>query len=105
MVLEAETSYDPRELLGKLKAIESRMGRIAGEKWGPRPIDIDILFYGQRMVNDTDLTIPHPQFYNRPFAIILLGEVAPDYTPPFASKKIKDLLSGASREGIEVYCD
>ncbi|KAH6797843.1 Dihydropterin pyrophosphokinase / Dihydropteroate synthase [Perilla frutescens var. hirtella] len=63
------TKLDPRKLLEKLKEIERDMGRTAGIRYGPRPIDLDILFYGSRMVNTDTLTIPHERIWERPFVM------------------------------------
>ncbi|KAH6807236.1 Dihydropterin pyrophosphokinase / Dihydropteroate synthase [Perilla frutescens var. frutescens] len=63
------TKLDPRKLLEKLKEIEREMGRTAGIRYGPRPIDLDILFYGSRMVNTDTLTIPHERIWERPFVM------------------------------------
>jgi len=105
LALEVESTLTPQELLNRLKAIEEGMKRQKTEKWGPRIIDIDILFYENQIINEPDLTIPHPQFYNRLFAIIPMAEIAPDFIPPNSTKKIKELITGVSGEGIEIYCD
>jgi len=105
MALEVRCNYSPSELLTILKMIESMMGREDGTRWGPRVIDIDILFYGNNVINDNNLTIPHKEFYNRPFAIIPLAEISPDFIPPQSEKCIKDYTRELNNEGIEIYCD
>lgn len=106
MAVEVECDYSPRELLQVVKNIESKMGREKTTKrWGPRIIDIDILFYGNKIVNENDLIIPHKEFYNRPFAIKPLSDISPDFRPPLSNKKIKDYLSEIDNEGIEIYRD
>jgi 2-amino-4-hydroxy-6-hydroxymethyldihydropteridine diphosphokinase len=106
MALEVECSYSPEKLLQILKAIESRMGRKkVKQRWGPRIIDIDILFYGDKIINMEDLIIPHKEFYNRSFAIMPLAEISPDFIPPLSKKKIKDCLAEIDNEGIEIYSD
>ncbi len=105
IAVEVESPFTPEELLKKIKEIEKNMKREPAEKWGPRIIDIDILFYGTRQINQPDLVIPHPQFFNRPFAIIPMAEIAPDFIPPFSRKKVKELISGEMNEGITVYCN
>ncbi|MGQ9664487.1 MAG: 2-amino-4-hydroxy-6-hydroxymethyldihydropteridine diphosphokinase [bacterium] len=103
IAVEVETSFTPEVLLKKIKEIEKEMKRETVEKWGPRIIDIDILFYGSSQINQSDLIIPHSQFFNRQFAIVPLADIAPDFVPPFSQKKVKELISGEMDEGIEVY--
>ncbi len=105
MAVEIECPYSPRELLKLIKEIEVKMGRNETVRWGPRIIDIDILFYDNKMINDSDLIIPHPYFFERSFAIIPLAEIAPDFIPPATTKRIGELRNGVSSEGIEIYCD
>ena len=100
MAMEVECDYSPQVLLKIIKDIEANMGRKKTVRWGPRIIDIDILFYGNETVRQKDLIIPHQEFYNRPFAIKPLAEIAPDFTPPFSKKKIRDYLTDIDHEGI-----
>ncbi len=81
-VLEAETTLDPRELLARLKAIEAALGRQPGPRWGPRPIDLDILLFGDAHVAEPDLTIPHPALWDRLFVLAPLTELHPDLPAP-----------------------
>jgi 2-amino-4-hydroxy-6-hydroxymethyldihydropteridine diphosphokinase len=74
-VLEADTALEPRALLTTVKAIEQRLGRQPRPRWGPREIDIDILRYDNRTVDEPGLRIPHPELPNRPFLVDLLREV------------------------------
>jgi len=74
-VLEVETSLEPRPLLHALKRIEHQLGRAARERWGPREIDIDILRYDGRVVDEPGLHIPHAELQNRPFLLDLLEEI------------------------------
>ena len=74
-VLEVETSLEPRALLDTLKLIERRLGRTARRRWGPREIDIDILRYNGRIVDEPGLHIPHTELQNRPFLIELLKDI------------------------------
>jgi 2-amino-4-hydroxy-6-hydroxymethyldihydropteridine diphosphokinase len=74
-VLEVETSLEPRTLLNALKGIEHQLGRTARERWGPREIDIDILRYDGRVVDEPGLHVPHPELQNRPFLLDLLEEI------------------------------
>ena len=74
-VLEVETSLEPRGLLDTLKGIEHQLGRTARERWGPREIDIDILRYDGRVVDEPGLHIPHAELQNRPFLLDLLEDI------------------------------
>lgn len=77
------TALSPRAVLDLCKRIERDMGRPpGGVRWGPRPIDIDILLYGDLSVNEPDLMIPHPELGNRLFALVPLLAVAPDWPMP-----------------------
>jgi 2-amino-4-hydroxy-6-hydroxymethyldihydropteridine diphosphokinase len=82
MVLEAEVQLTPAELLALSSAIEERMGRRRIHKWAPRVIDIDILLYGDRVIKDRDLQVPHPLLTGRQFVLVPLLELAPDLTLP-----------------------
>ncbi len=106
MAVEVSCDYSPLALLKMLKSIETKLGRMkTSQRWGPRIIDIDVLFYGDRIVSTKDLVIPHKEFDQRPFAIKLLAEIAPDFTPPHSTKSMKEYALGADDEGIQVYCD
>jgi 2-amino-4-hydroxy-6-hydroxymethyldihydropteridine diphosphokinase len=74
-VLAVETELEPRPLLETVKRLERELGRRPTRRWGPREIDIDILRYEERRVDEPDLTIPHPEIGNRPFLARLLAEV------------------------------
>jgi 2-amino-4-hydroxy-6-hydroxymethyldihydropteridine diphosphokinase len=74
-VLEVETALEPRPLLDAVKAIERQLGRTARERWGPREIDIDILIYDSRAVDEPGLHVPHPELENRPFLLDLLEDL------------------------------
>ena len=74
-VLEVETSLEPRPLLDAVKDIERQLGRTARQRWGPREIDIDILRYDGRSVDEPGLHIPHPELQNRPFLLELLDDL------------------------------
>ncbi|MGC3945602.1 MAG: 2-amino-4-hydroxy-6-hydroxymethyldihydropteridine diphosphokinase [Chryseolinea sp.] len=82
----------PQELLATLQLIEKSMGRERKEKWGERVIDIDILFYGDQIVDSPDLKIPHPELQNRRFALIPMAEIADDLIHPKMFQTIHELL-------------
>jgi len=73
--LKIETTYSPANLLAELKKIEKKLGRVKTVRWGPRPIDLDILFYADLSIKSKSLTIPHPRLFSRDFVIKPLSEV------------------------------
>jgi 2-amino-4-hydroxy-6-hydroxymethyldihydropteridine diphosphokinase len=74
----ATTTLDPAALLAEVKAVEAQMGRKDAARWGPRLIDIDILFYGNKVFDQPDLVLPHKELFNRAFVLAPLAEIAPD---------------------------
>ena len=92
--LQIETNLNPFELLSKIKEIEHEMGRKVKKMEGyeSRIIDIDILFFGQQIINDPSLIIPHPQLQNRYFALKPLSELASEYRHPILKKNVETLL-------------
>jgi 2-amino-4-hydroxy-6-hydroxymethyldihydropteridine diphosphokinase len=87
-VVRVETDLTPQDLLARVKSIETSLGRRGGVRWGPRPIDVDILFYGDRIVTEENLTIPHPLVCTRAFVLAPLVDVAPDLVHPGTGLKI-----------------
>ncbi len=83
-VVEAETTLAPRELLAAAKAVEAALGRRPGPRWGPRPVDVDILLYGERQVDEREpwLTIPHPEMWRRLFVLLPLRDLRPELRGP-----------------------
>ena len=96
MVCEAYTKLTPMELLSLAKGIELKLGRAPGKSNAPRPIDIDILFYGNRVVTTPELIIPHPRLTERAFVLIPLVEIAPDLVHPVNGKTITKLVRGVT---------
>ncbi len=92
-VVEVSTGLSPRELLKVLKAIERRMGRVPGPRWGERVIDLDIVFYGDSVVEEEGLSIPHPHAHERAFVLAPLEEIAPEFVHPVLKVKVSELLS------------
>jgi 2-amino-4-hydroxy-6-hydroxymethyldihydropteridine diphosphokinase len=87
-----ETELKPRELLWHLLLVEKRMGRVRSQKWGPRPIDLDLLFYGDETRDEADLKIPHPEAHKRAFVLLPLLELDPDFIHPVTGETIRKLL-------------
>lgn len=89
--LEVTTELAPAQVLAEIHAIETELGRVRRTKWEARPIDIDILFFGDKILETKDLTIPHPQLHRRNFALIPLMEIAPELVHPELDKTIEEL--------------
>lgn len=94
------TSLSPRELLRLCKAIEIQMGRVPDIRWGPRVIDIDILFFGNREISTRELTLPHPEMFNRAFVLVPLAEIAPEYQ--IAGRFIREAVEHLPRRDGDV---
>jgi 2-amino-4-hydroxy-6-hydroxymethyldihydropteridine diphosphokinase len=92
IAIEVETKLKPKKILEKIHEIEKLLDREETYKWGPREIDIDILFYGEEMISEVDLTIPHPFIHERKFTLIPLAEIAPELYHPIMGANIMDLL-------------
>lgn len=90
-VVELETEFTPRELLRVLKNIEKDLGRCHRGRWQAREIDLDILFYGQLILEDKDLSIPHYDFPNRYFVLRPFLDIDPNFIHPVFKKTIKEL--------------
>jgi len=87
------TELPPRELLERLLEVEQRLGRVRGERWGPRTIDLDLLVYGDEIVDEPGLTLPHPRLHERRFALEPLAELAPALVVP-GRGPVQALLAG-----------
>ncbi len=90
---EIETELPPHELLRSALALEDAMGRTREVHWGPRNIDIDILLYGDVIIHDDELTVPHPRLPQREFVLRPLAEIAPSLLHPLTQTAIRVLLS------------
>lgn len=94
------TELPPRELLRALKEIEGELGRRPGPRWGPRPLDLDILLYDDRVVQEAGLEVPHPRLGERAFALVPLAELAPGVRHPVTGETVEGMLEGVVREGV-----
>ena len=100
-VAEVATTLAPEKLLDVCKAVEDRMGRRPGIRWGPRLIDVDILLYGNLVVRLPHLEIPHPRLHLRAFALVPLAELAATAVHPALEKTIGELAAAVEgREGV-----
>jgi 2-amino-4-hydroxy-6-hydroxymethyldihydropteridine diphosphokinase len=101
-VLKVSTTLNPQELLRGLQAIENELKRKRLFRWGPRTIDLDILFYGQEVIQEEGLVIPHERLHTRAFVLVPLKELAPDLVHPGSGKTIGEHLQVLEKEGQSV---
>ncbi len=90
-VIKLKTKLSPSELLELCKKIEKKIGRKKSFRWGPREIDIDILFFGKEIIRNKKLTIPHGDLRNRTFVLQPLTEIAPNFVHPVLKKRVSEL--------------
>ena len=100
LVVEAETDLFPRQLLGRIAKIERQIGRRRMLANGPRTIDIDILFYGNFVVETPELKIPHPRFAERRFVLAPMVELAPELRDPVSHRTMRELLPATAGQGL-----
>lgn len=87
----AECLISPRQLLDEIHKIEKGFGRVRTVRWGDRTLDIDIVFFGDKVIAEEGLCVPHPDYLNRPFVLVPLKEIAPDFACPKTFKRIADM--------------
>ncbi len=101
----AATELTPQDLLGRAQVVEREIGRRPGERWGPRPIDIDLLLYGGAVVDEPALRVPHPEMLSRAFVLVPLAEVAGDVLHPELGETISSFAGKADRSGVRLVAD
>jgi 2-amino-4-hydroxy-6-hydroxymethyldihydropteridine diphosphokinase len=101
LCIAVETSLTPSALLVRAQAVERKLGRERGKerRWGPRPIDVDLLAYDDIALDTPDLTLPHPRLFERAFVLVPLAEIAPERV--IAGRRVRDALGQVDRTGIE----
>jgi 2-amino-4-hydroxy-6-hydroxymethyldihydropteridine diphosphokinase len=103
MVLKGETYLGPLALLAHLKHLETQLGRTPSIRWGPRLIDMDILFYDELILDTPELIIPHPHLHERAFVLVPLADLEPDLVHPVFSMPVRELLSAVDTTGVKRY--
>ena len=103
MAVYARTALVPTELLTRLKQLEVQIGREPGFRWGPRLIDLDILFYDDLVLDSPPLVIPHKRLHERAFVLVPLADVAADLVHPVLGKTVRQLLADVDTSGIVLF--
>jgi 2-amino-4-hydroxy-6-hydroxymethyldihydropteridine diphosphokinase len=103
MALKGETTLTPVELLDHLKHLETDLGRLPAVRWGPRRIDMDILFYDGLVLDTPGLTIPHPHLHERAFVLVPLADLDPDFVHPVFGRSVHKMLAAVDTIGVKRY--
>ena len=98
-IIQIQTLLEPLEVIASIQDIEKQMGRRRTEKWGPRKIDIDLLFYDQLVMKDEVLIVPHPGIHERRFVLQPFMDIDPHFVHPQSKKTISDLLDSCKDDG------
>ncbi len=101
-VIEVNTDLTPLQLLNFVKRTETELGRVENFRYGPRLIDIDILFYGTVIRNTTRVQIPHPRLHERAFVLVPMAEMEPDFVHPVLQKTVAELLKNVDASEIRL---
>ena len=102
IVVRGDTRLAPIDLLRAIKGVEQALGRRSGLRYGPRPIDIDILFYGDTVLETADLTVPHPRMAERPFVLVPAAEIAPGWRHPVTGEIVAQMAAALAGAGEAV---
>jgi 2-amino-4-hydroxy-6-hydroxymethyldihydropteridine diphosphokinase len=94
---------DPETMLAALLEIEERLGRCRAAPWGPRTIDIDLLLWGDRVHRGPRAIVPHPRLHDRPFVLVPLAELLPDWRHPVRNTAVREMLAACGRRGVRAW--
>lgn len=97
------TTLTPLLLLDLLLKTEQQFGRVRRERWGPRSLDLDLLFYGDQVIDLPRLTVPHPRMCDRAFVLVPLREIAPEWRDPISQETVAQLSAQVDHAGIQPY--
>ncbi|MBE9110787.1 2-amino-4-hydroxy-6-hydroxymethyldihydropteridine diphosphokinase [Nodosilinea sp. LEGE 07298] len=95
------TTLSPQHLLSRLLQIEQNFGRVRRQRWGPRTLDLDLIFYGQVCLNEPNLHVPHPRLRERAFVLVPLADIAPDWLDPVSGQSVKRLCDALDPAGVK----
>ena len=95
------TTLSPHALLARLLHIERTFGRVRDQRWGPRTLDLDLIFYGQTILTEPGLHLPHPRFRERGFVLIPLAEIAPTWCDPVSGQSVQALCAAVGSAGVK----
>lgn len=99
-VAELETTLPPEDLLDALLEVEKALGRVRRERWGPRTLDLDLLLYGDRVLDTSRLVLPHPRLHERAFVLVPLCDLIPGARHPLLGKTFAELLEALDTRGV-----
>ena len=100
LVAELETELAPRALLLEMLRIERALGRERRERWGPRTLDLDLLLYGDLVLEEEGLTVPHPRLHQRAFVLVPLLDLLPEGRHPLLGQSFRELLASLDTSGV-----
>jgi len=103
LVAQIETGLEPRALMRALLEVEQSLGRKRSQRWGARTIDLDLLLYGDRVMNTPLLTLPHPRLHERGFVLAPLCDLIPEAWHPTLGKTYRQLLQAVGWDGVRVW--
>jgi len=98
--ITVKTTLSPRDLLKQLLLVENQFGRVRKERWGARSLDLDLLLYGDRIIEVPKLSVPHPRLHERPFVLTPLMDIAAQWQHPLLHKSVEQLFSELSAQGL-----
>jgi 2-amino-4-hydroxy-6-hydroxymethyldihydropteridine diphosphokinase len=94
------TELSPEALLQTLLQVEQQFGRVRRERWGPRYLDLDLIFYGNQTLSTPTLQLPHPRFRERAFVLVPLADIAPHWPDPVTGQSVQKLCAAVGQVGV-----